>query len=309
MAKKIVGLRFQNIGKLYHFDASKVPDLVPGDFAVVETTRGIQLGEIVNILDKPPKPVSGGWKNIRRKATPTDLSMRQTWQKREVEATANCRAKVKDLRMEGVKIVTSEFSFDGKRLTFLYSSEGEERVDVSKLRSAMKRAHRNTQVEMRQIGPRDVAKIIGGMGACGMEIRCCSQFLTEFSPISIKMAKAQEISLTPSEITGMCGRLRCCLVYEYKQYQEARKGLPKRGKRVITAKGEGKVISVNPLKKQVTVLIPEVGRVDFAHDEVEPWKELQALRQKAQEPCPRHPQGGCNCAKNKKQPNKKKPRS
>ncbi len=106
---------------------------------------------------------------------------------------------------------------------------------------------------MRQIGPRDVAKIIGGMGACGLETRCCSKFLTDFSPISIKMAKAQGISLTPSEITGMCGRLRCCLIYEYEQYVKARKTLPKRKKRVVTPNGEGMVIDVAPLSGMVTV--------------------------------------------------------
>jgi cell fate regulator YaaT (PSP1 superfamily) len=154
---------------------------------------------------------------------------------------------------------------------------------------------------MRQIGPRDVAKIIGGMGACGLETRCCSKFLTEFSPISIKMAKEQGISLTPSEITGMCGRLRCCLIYEYEQYVTARKALPKRNKRVVTPMGEGKVLDVAPMSSMVTVLIDsdEKNRSvhTFPRDEIEPWDELEALRRKAEAPCDKHENGECDCGK------------
>ncbi|NUM49291.1 MAG: hypothetical protein HUU38_31710 [Anaerolineales bacterium] len=153
--------------------------------------------------------------------------------------------------------------------------------------------------EFRLIGPRDVAKILGGMGACGLETRCCSTFLTEFSPVSIKMAKAQGIALTPSEITGMCGRLRCCLIYEYEQYVEARKTLPKLNKRVITPLGEGKVVNVLPLKQAVLVDVPEKGLTEFLKHEIEPWDEVEALRRKANSPCDRHENGGCDCGKAK----------
>ena len=125
-------------------------------------------------------------------------------------------------------------------------------------------------------------------------------FLTEFSPISIKMAKEQGISLTPSEITGMCGRLRCCLIYEYEQYVKARKELPKRNKRVVTPMGEGKVITVMPLKQAVIVDVPEKGRHEFLKHELEPWDELEALRRKSQEPCDRHENGGCDCGRDQK---------
>jgi cell fate regulator YaaT (PSP1 superfamily) len=124
---------------------------------------------------------------------------------------------------------------------------------------------------MHLIGPRDVAKYLGGMGACGLETRCCSKFLTDFSPISIKMAKEQGISLTPTEITGMCGRLRCCLVYEYEQYMEARKGLPKRGKRVMTPIGPGKVSDVIPLRQVLLVELDQGIRREFNNDEIRPW--------------------------------------
>lgn len=293
----IVGIRFQKVGKIYHFDAGNSPDLEVGDFAIVDTSRGRQLGEVVQILTDSPG--NGSYKPIQRKATPRDLVMRQIWHKKEVEAVINCRAKSADLGYQGVKIVAAEFTFDGKRLSFLYSTEAEGKVDTRKLRSAMQRTYPRSRVEMRQIGPRDVAKIIGGMGACGLETRCCSMFLTEFSPISIKMAKEQGISLTPSEITGMCGRLRCCLIYEYEQYVEARKQLPKRKKKVVTPLGEGRVVDIYPLTRTVVVEIEKGVRQEFSHEDVQPWEELEALRKKAQEPCDKHEGGGCDCGKDK----------
>ena len=151
--------------------------------------------------------MDGSWKSIERRATPADLLLRQQWQQKQVEAMINCRARAAELELEGIKIVAAEYSYDGTRLVFLFSTETEDKVDLKSLRKDMQKVYPGSQVELRQIGPRDVAKMIGGMGACGLETRCCSKFLTEFSPISIKMAKEQGISLTPTEITGMCGRL------------------------------------------------------------------------------------------------------
>ncbi|MFQ5617177.1 MAG: regulatory iron-sulfur-containing complex subunit RicT, partial [Anaerolineales bacterium] len=144
-------------------------------------------------------------------------------------------------------------------------------------------------------------KVLGGIGACGLENRCCAKFLTGFSPISIKMAKAQGVSLNPSEITGMCGRLRCCMVYEYEQYVKAQKTLPKRNKRVVTPLGRGKVVGLYPLKQAVIVYIPEVGRKEFLKHEIEPWDELEALRRKSQEPCECRENGECDCGRQKPQ--------
>lgn len=299
MQSRVIGIRFQEVGKVYHFDASKFDDIEPGDFAVVETSRGRQLGEVVQIITDPQSPMEGSWKPIQRKATPRDLLLRQLWQRKEVEAMINCRAKAAELDLQDVKIVAAEFSFDGVRLSFLYSTENGDKIDLRPLRSAMRRAYPKSRVEMRQIGPRDVAKIIGGMGACGLETRCCSMFLTEFSPISIKMAKEQGISLSPSEITGMCGRLRCCLIYEYEQYVNARKQLPKRNKRVVTPLGEGKVIDIYPLKDAVLVDLGDLGEHEVHREDIQPWDELEALRRKSQEPCDRHENGGCDCGKAK----------
>jgi cell fate regulator YaaT (PSP1 superfamily) len=297
MQPYIIGIRFGQVGKIYHFDASPHPEVKIGDHVIVETSRGKQLGEVTQIVPEPPPPPEGSWKTIERLATPRDLVLRRMWAQKELEAMIACRERSSQLKLAGVKIIAAEYSFDGSRLTLMFSTESEEKADLKSLKHDMQKRYKPAQVDMRQIGPRDVAKILGGMGACGMETRCCSKFLTEFSPISIKMAKEQGISLTPTEITGMCGRLRCCLVYEYEQYAAARKQLPKRNKRVVTPLGEGKVIDVSPLNLSVRVELPEVGAREFSRDDIQPWDELEALRRKSQEPCDRHDGGECDCGK------------
>ena len=293
----VVAIRFQPLGKLYHFDKAGVADLRPGDYVLVSTRRGREMGEVVSFVDQPKRKTK--LKPIQRRATAQELVLRRMWQRKELEAMIECRTKSSEFGLEGVKIARAEYSYDGSRVTFLYSYEGEEKLDLNKLRNAMQEAMKQARVEFRQIGPRDVAKIIGGMGACGLETRCCSTFLTEFSPISIKMAKAQGISLNPQEITGMCGRLRCCLVYEYEQYVEVRKQLPKVKKRVVTPLGEGRVTEVLPLRQAVIVTLAEDNRrVEFLKHEIEPYDELNALKGKANSPCERHENGGCDCGKN-----------
>ncbi len=284
MSPFIVGVRFAQIGKSYHFDASSMPQAKVGDHVIVETSRGKQLGEITQIVKDPAAPPEG-WKPVERIATPRDLVLRRMWAQKELEAMIACRERASQLKLAGVKIVAAEYSFDGTRLTLMFSTETEDKAELKSLRHDMQKQYHPAQVEMRQVGPRDMAKLLGGMGACGLETRCCSKFLTEFSPISIKMAKEQGISLTPTEITGMCGRLRCCLVYEYEQYAAARKELPKRGKRVVTPSGEGKVVDANPLRLTVRVELPDVGVREFDRDAVEPWDELETLRRKSQQPC------------------------
>jgi cell fate regulator YaaT (PSP1 superfamily) len=293
-APKVVSIRFQKLGKLYHFDASLVSDLRVGDFALVSTSRGRELGQVAGFVDNPGPPPEGAWKPIERRATPRELVMRKMWASREIEAMIECRAKAAELGQAAVKIVKAEFSYDGSRLAFIYSSEEEDKLDLKDLRAAMQQVYRKSRVEMRHVGPRDVAKYLGGMGACGLETRCCSMFLTEFSPVSIKMAKAQGISLNPQEITGMCGRLRCCLVYEYEAYLEARKTLPKKNKRVVTPLGEGRVADVLPLKDVVIVGFEDGKRVEFLKHEIQPFDELKALEDKSQAACDRHENGGCS---------------
>ena len=290
----IVGIRFSHVGKIYHFNASDLPDLRPGDHVVVETSRGWQLGQVASLVENPSPPPDGLWKPVGRRATPRDMLMRQMWQAKEAEVVSSCSKRAAELNLSGFKVVSAEYSFDGTRLSIMFSTVTEEKVELKSLRLDMQRLFSPAQVELRQIGPRDVAKLIGGMGACGLEMRCCTRFLTDFSSISIRMAKEQGISLTPTEITGMCGRLRCCLIYEYEAYVAARQQLPKRNKRVKTPQGEGRVVDVSPLREMIMVEIPEVGVREFKKDEIEPLDELEALKQKAQAGC--QPGGeNCNC--------------
>jgi cell fate regulator YaaT (PSP1 superfamily) len=253
------------------------------------------MAQVMIIEKKPPKKRESPLKPIERRATPQDLIMGRMWRRRELEVLINCREKAAELNIKGVQIVKAEFSFDGTRLSFLYSTEGDEKKDLKQLLRKMQRSYRKAKVELREIGPRDVAKVIGGMGACGLDERCCSRFLSEFSPISIRMAKAQGVSLNPQEITGICGRLRCCLIYEYGLYVKARKGLPKKNKRVVTPSGEGKVVDVVPLKGTVIVALKDGMRLEFPKEDVQPYEELKSLEKKAGEPCPIHKDGECTC--------------
>ena len=165
-----------------------------------------------------------------------------------------------------VKVVIAEYTFDGQRLTLLYVCD-EKKVDAGGLVQRMQN-RLGVRVELRRIGPRDHAELMGGYGACG-ELRCCSRFLSEFNPVSIKMAKTQGVSLNPSDITGLCGRLRCCLVYEQEQYHEACQLMPRRKKRVQTPYGEGRVVDLLPLKGVVVVQV-EDRRVEVPAEDVEP---------------------------------------
>jgi len=297
----VVAVRFSKVGKIYHFDASHLHELRTGDSVIVETSRGWQLGQVAQTIDNPRSVPDGGWKMVDRRATPRDLLLRQVWQRKESDVVIICKQRAAEVGLSGIKIIAAEYGFDGSRLTILFSSETDDKVDLKALRPDMQKMYAPAQVEMRQIGPRDVAKIIGGMGACGLEMRCCSKFLTDFSSISIKMAKEQGISLTPTEITGMCGRLRCCLVYEYEHYVAARQQLPKKNKRVKTPLGEGKVIDVFPLRQGVLVELPELGYREFTREEIEPADELENLLKKAQAPCGDDPNcEGCQNGQDKK---------
>jgi cell fate regulator YaaT (PSP1 superfamily) len=229
--------------------------------------------------------------NIDRKANPRDLVMKQVWEAKELDALISCREKASELGIKDAKFIKAEYSFDGSWLTFHYATENK-KLNLGRLQKELNRRFQ-TKVELRLIGPRDVAKILGGYGACGAP-RCCSTFLTEFSPVSIRMAKAQGISLSPQEITGMCGRLRCCLVFEYEQYVEARKTLPRAGKRIGTPYGVGKVRDVRVLRESVVVDIEGEWHEVFLH-EIEPLEELEALQKKAEAGCSKHENGGCDC--------------
>ncbi len=294
----VVGIRFQKLGKLYHFKLGSHADVEPGDYVLVDTKRGRQLGQIMTFIDVDQAHKQKGLRSIDRKATPRDLVMKQVWESKELDALISCREKAAGLGISDAKFVKAEYSFDGAWLTIHYTTENK-KLEIKPLQNAMSKAYR-TRVEMRLVGPRDVAKIMGGYGACGGP-RCCSTFLTEFSPVSIRMAKEQGISLSPQEITGMCGRLRCCLVYEYEQYVEAKKTLPKVGKRIGTPHGQGKVKDVRVLRDSVVVEVDGEYHEVFRH-ELEPLEELEALKKKAEQGCSKHENGGCDCGAKGEQP-------
>jgi cell fate regulator YaaT (PSP1 superfamily) len=287
--RMVAGVRFHKVGKLYHFDYSEYPQLQVHDHVIVETTRGRQMGQVIAFAAAAED--GREYKPIMRLASPRDLVLKQHWEAQQQEALDKVLARVHDHGgYFGVKFVAALYNYDGSLLTVLYSTE--EKVNLQRLWNELSRQF-DSQLEFRQIGPRDVAKLLGGFGACG-ELRCCSTFLTDFSPVSIKMAKMQGISLNPSEITGMCGRLRCCLVYEYEQYVQARAQLPRRNKRIGTPHGEGKVIDVHPLQDAVTVIVEETYHLVKREDLV-PLEELEALAKKAHEPCTKHGDGPCEC--------------
>ena len=265
----IIGVQFEEVGKHYYFDASRYPDLEPGDPVVVRTSRGMQLAHISQVGIDAEELDLRSFKSVERPATPKDLMTRKALALQEKELTEQIREHLNNNGMSGVKIVSVEFSLDGNRLFILLNSESSVNYNIKRLHNDVQKMVKGVHLELRQIGPRDAAKLIRGMGACGMENRCCSKFLTEFSSISIRMAKTQDISLTPSEITGMCGRLRCCLMYEYDQYVEAIKTLPKRKRKVKTPMGEGRVIQILPLRQAVIVDLPEIGPRQFSKEELD----------------------------------------
>src|SRR5512140_4045585 len=154
MQPTIIGVRFTRIGKIYHFNSAAVPDVGLGEHVIVDTVRGKHLGEVVQLLEETPHPPEGGWKSVERRATPRDLLLQQSWQSKQTEAMINCRARAAELDLRQVKIVAAEYTYDGTRLTFLYSSDTEEKVDLKSLKKDMQRLYTNSQVDMRQIGQR-----------------------------------------------------------------------------------------------------------------------------------------------------------
>lgn len=287
----VIGVRFQKLGKMYHFSAGNQSEIEPGDYVVIGTKRGKKLGQVISFIEPEkvfrPKSI----RSIERPANPRDMIMKQVWQDKELNALITCREQAHKQRVRDVKFVKAEYNFEGKWLTIFYTTD-DKNINLSNLQKTLGKILR-VQVDMQVIGPRDLAKILGGYGACGSP-RCCSTFITEFSPVSIKMAKAQGISLSPSEITGVCGRLKCCLVYEYEQYVEARKKLPKRNKKVGTPHGEGVVRDVRPLSEEVVVSVNNEYHT-FKLEELEPLEELKALQDKAAAGCSKHEGGGCDC--------------
>ena len=246
----VIGVRFQNAGKLYFFDPGPYWP-TPGDFVVVETARGIEFGEVVtSVREINDEVLQQPLKKVVRVATAEDIQHAQANKAGEKEAYAICQKKIAEHKLD-MKLVSVEYTFDNSKILFYFTANG--RVDFRSLVKDLAAVFK-TRIELRQIGVRDEAKMLGGLGPCGRPI-CCGAFLGDFQPVSIKMAKEQNLSLNPTKISGVCGRLMCCLKYEQENYEQTRKRMPKVGKEVITPDGPGVVWDLNIIKETVRVRI------------------------------------------------------
>ena len=260
----VAGVRFRNAGKVYYFDASGFDDLQEGEYVIVDTTRGHEVGRVARVLEEPPREVAKEvLKPVQRRAEPLDLVQMECHRLREKEALDHCQKKLSEHWLP-IKLLKAEYNYDGSHLLVYFVSE--KRVDFRKLVQDLRRTLK-TKVELRQVGVRDEAKLMGGVGRCG-RVLCCSSFVQEFSPVSIKMAKRQDVSLNPSEISGICGRLLCCLAYEDDYYQEAKKRLPQVREIVNTTHGSGEVRAINALKQTVTVELKNEVTLEIPADDI-----------------------------------------
>jgi cell fate regulator YaaT (PSP1 superfamily) len=279
----IVGVRFRTAAKVYSFAPGEFEDLAAGEYVIVETARGQELGGVVfPPKEVPDEEIITPLKKVVRRATAWDLVQREIFQEREDTALARCAEKVAEMELP-MKLVKAEYNFDGSRLVFHFTAE--KRVDFRDLVRTLARMFK-TRIEMRQIGVRDEAKLLNGIGRCGKQI-CCSIWLNEFHPVSIKMAKNQSLPLTPSEISGLCGRLLCCLAYENEYYSQAKKALPKIGEFVHTSQGGGKVSDLDILKETIFVelekseTVVEVTLDDIKSVPERPQRRRSARRKKS----------------------------
>lgn len=249
---KIVGVRFKEAGKIYHFNPAGI-DIKKGDKVIVETARGIEMGEVcVGIKEISPESLSKPLKDVIRLANREDMERVAENKKREKEAFDICLEMIKKHGLD-MKLVEAEYTFDRSKVLFYFTSDG--RVDFRELVKDLANRFR-IRIELRQIGIRDESKMVGSVGICGREL-CCSKFLGEFMPVSIKMAKEQGLSLNPTKISGTCGRLMCCLKFEQDTYEEILKVTPRQGSLVETPDGKGTVEYVELLKGVVKVRIED----------------------------------------------------
>ncbi|KAF5072780.1 PSP1 domain-containing protein [Acetobacterium wieringae] len=250
MGKSVVGVRFKKVGKIYYFDPLDI-EFEQFDPVIVETVRGIEYGEIaLTARDVDEAEIVAPVKPVIRKATETDTREFNKLKQNEQDAKAIFIAKAKKHKLE-MKLIDVEYTFDQKKAIFYFTAEG--RVDFRELVKDLASIFK-VRIELRQIGVRDEAKLFKGLGVCG-RTTCCAQWLGDFTPVSIKMAKEQNLSLNSTKISGICGRLLCCLTYEQEFYEEVSKKLPKVGQRVITADGEGEVFKLSILEETVFVKI------------------------------------------------------
>jgi len=246
----IVGIRFRPAGRIYYFDPQGA-SYSTGQYVIVETSRGVEAGRVVIASKKlAERELSDPLKPVLRLANEDELRMMLSFKTKEKEALVQCAQQVQQHNLP-MKLVETEYTFDGSRLTFYFTAD--ERVDFRALVRDLAATFR-TRIELRQIGARDQAKLQGGVGMCGKTL-CCSSWISDFGVVSIKMAKEQDLPLNPSKISGVCGRLLCCLAYENDNYVQAKQSMPQVGTLLDTPGGQGKVVSINVPKESVEVLL------------------------------------------------------
>jgi cell fate regulator YaaT (PSP1 superfamily) len=274
----VAGVKFREAGTIHPFDAGDT-SYARGDRVIVESDRGPSLATVA--VGTRRQPVVDPLRRILRLATLTDERQKDRFAGKEREAFLYCKERV---RARGLRMKLTRVEHSGSRVLFFFASE--ERIDFRDLvKDLSQRLH--ARIEMRQIGARDEAKMVGGIGACGREL-CCSTWLPAFVPVSIKMAKDQGLPLNPQKVSGQCGRLKCCLVYEQDTYKELRQGMPKVGKRVTTPAGDGKVVELDVLRRRVRVWFDEGGSETFPSDVVR--QILPPGAQRRPEPEPEEPE-------------------
>jgi len=260
---KVVGVRFKKTGKVYYFNAGDL-EIQAGDYVVVRTTRGQELGHVVIArMEVPDSKITEPLKDVERKAEPEDISHMEEMENKAEEALIECGKMVNELNLP-MKLLSAEYNLEGNRVTILFSAES--RVDFRELVRRLT-GRLKVKVELRQVGARDEAKLVGGYGRCGRSL-CCADFLCDFTPVSIKMAKEQDLPLNPMKISGQCGRLMCCLAYENEVYHEMKDKLPRRGEKVSTRLGDATITGSNPLKQTVIVELESGASVELPLKEV-----------------------------------------
>jgi len=253
----VVGVRFKEAGKIYYFNPGEI-EIAKEDHVIVETARGLEHGLVViGPREVAEDKIISPLKSVVRKATPADLKKVADNKRREKDAFRICEQKIAAHELP-MKLVNVEYTFDVNKIIFYFTADG--RIDFRDLVKDLAAVFR-TRIELRQIGVRDEAKMVGGIGCCGREL-CCASFLGDFEPVSIRMAKDQNLSLNPTKISGICGRLMCCLKYENDCYSECTKKVqpPKVGAVVVTMSGEGKVLSISKNKQTATIRLFEGGK-------------------------------------------------
>lgn len=259
---EVVQVRLREAGKITYFSTGGLK-FKPGDYAIVEADRGLDYGQIISesevILDDD---IERPLRSVTRIATAEDMRRIQKNKEKVAHAFDTCQKKIQQRNIP-MKLVEAEYSFDRSKVIFYFTAEG--RVDFRELVKDLARIFK-VRIELRQIGVRDETKLLGGFGPCGQPL-CCARFLKDFEPVTIRMAKEQDLPLNPTKISGLCGRLMCCLAYEYKLYKELSKGLPREGDAIRLKEGSGKVIAVNALKRSVTVELDNGREIEVSYKE------------------------------------------